>query len=171
MESIDDQIKEITQSFAQKLPQFKDGRIDYSLSNEAPVLTVFVMYKNKLLLLKRSNRVRTYQGKWNTVAGYLDDYHQTLKEKIHEELREETGITPTSIRDYTYGSRYQFTDNKSKKTWIVFPAKVILSEKPSIELDWEHTKYQWIKAEDISSFDTVPNLRKSLSSILPRENK
>ncbi len=171
MQSIDDQITEIIQLFAQKLPQFKDGRINYSLSNEAPVLTVFVMYKNKLLLLKRSNQVRTYQGKWNTVAGYLDDYHQTLKEKIHEELREETGITPQIIQNYFYGSCYQFTDNKSNKTWIVFPAKVILTKKPTITLDWEHTKYQWIKPEDISSFDTVPNLRKSLSSILHRENK
>lgn len=167
MVPINDEVKEIIQSYAKKLPQFEDGRINYSSSSKAPVLTVFVVFKNRLLLLKRSNQVSTYQGKWNTVAGYLDDYHQTLNEKIHEELREETGIMPTNIQEYIFGSRYQFTDTNAKKTWIVFPAKVILSKKPSIQLDWEHTDFQWIAPEDITNFDTVPNLKKSLFAVLP----
>lgn len=166
MLTIDDQLKKIIQSYAEQLPQFEDGRINYSSSPEAPVLTVFVMLHDKLLLLKRSNQVSTYQGKWNTVAGYLDDIHQTLKEKIHEELLEETGITPTLIQDYAFGSWYQFTDTNAKKTWIVYPAKVVLTKKPSIQLDWEHTDFQWISPKEITSFDTVPNLNKSLFAVL-----
>jgi len=74
---------------------------------------------------------------------------------------------PTNIQEYIFGSRYQFTDINAKKTWIVFPAKVILSKKPSIQLDWEHTDFQWIAPEDITNFDTVPNLKKSLFAVLP----
>ena len=166
MKTHDDQLKQIIESYAKRLPQFKDGRIDYSSSNEAVVLTVFVVFNGKLLLLKRSNKVRTYQGKWNTVAGYLDNTHQTLKEKIQEELREETGISPAIIQDYVYGSYYKFMDINSKKTWIVFPAKVIVTKKPSIQLDWEHTAFRWIKPKDITDFETVPNLEKSLFTVL-----
>ena len=37
-----------------KLPKFEDGRIDYSNSSVAPVVTIFIKYKNKILLLKEA---------------------------------------------------------------------------------------------------------------------
>lgn len=74
------------------LPRFSDGRIDYSKSKSAPVLTCFITFKGKILLLKRSNSVSTYKCKWNTVAGYIDE-PKPLQEKILEEVLEETGIT------------------------------------------------------------------------------
>lgn len=54
---------EIIKEFAKKLPKFPDGRIDYSNSDIAPVITVFVRYKDKILILKRSDKVRAYQRK------------------------------------------------------------------------------------------------------------
>ena len=37
-----------------RLPKFPDGRIDYSNSDKAPVLTCFVRFEDEILLLKRS---------------------------------------------------------------------------------------------------------------------
>jgi len=66
-------IFKLLKEFSKKLPKFEDGRINYSCSDEAPVITIFVRYKDKILLLKRSDKVAAYKGKWNTIAGYLDE--------------------------------------------------------------------------------------------------
>ena len=153
------------EEFAKKLPKFSDGRIDYSNSDTAPVITVFVKYKDKILLLKRSNKVSTYQGKWNTVTGYLDE-PKPLHKKIMEEIKEETGISEDNISSHRFGEPYRFTDQTVNKTWIVYPVTVELRNIPEIKLDWEHTEYRWIKPEELKKFDIVPKVNESLKKAL-----
>ena len=40
---------------------------------ERRVVTCFLMHQGKLLVLRRSAKVRTYQGKWAGVSGYIED--------------------------------------------------------------------------------------------------
>ena len=49
---------EIVKELSKTLPRFPDGRIDYSNSDVAPVVTIFVEYGNKILLLRRSDKVK-----------------------------------------------------------------------------------------------------------------
>ncbi|TFB09118.1 NUDIX domain-containing protein [Candidatus Atribacteria bacterium MT.SAG.1] len=149
--------------FANKLPKFSDGRIDYSNSNIAPVITVFVEYKGKILLLKRSDEVKVYQGKWNAVAGYLDEL-KPVHEKALEEIQEELGINENNILWLRIGEPYEFTDAEVSKSWIVHPILVELIKKPNIKMNWEHTKYKWIEPEELKQFDTVFNLDRSLEN-------
>ena len=158
------QEKKITRminEFAKKLPKFPDGRIDYTHSDTSLVLTVFIKYKDKILILKRSNKVGTYQEKWNTVTGYLDE-PKPLIEKIMDEMQEEIGIKKDNILSYSLGEPFKFTDPKARKTWIIHPAKIELKNNPDIKLNWEHTEYKWIKPEELKKFDTVPRLDLSL---------
>lgn len=157
--------EEVLREFSEKLPKFSDGRIDYSNSNKAPVLTCFVKYGDKILLLKRSDKVRVYQGLWNAVAGYLDE-PRSLEEKAHKELREELGITANIIRQTKLGQPYELNDVKAQKIWVIFPVLVELNKKPVIKLDWEHTDFKWIDPIDLKSFDIVPNLDKTLDRVL-----
>ena len=150
--------------FANKLPKFPDGRIDYSNSDIAPVITVFVKHEDKILLLKRSDKVRVYQGKWNTVAGYLDEL-KPIYEKALEEIQEELGINKDNILSFHIGEPYEFTDTKVSKSWIIHPVLVELKKKPDIKMDWEHTEYKWIKPEELKEFDTVSNLDRSLENV------
>jgi len=85
MSTMEQKILERVKEFAKKLPKFPDGRIDYTNSDTSLVLTVFIKYKDKILILKRSNKVGTYQGKWNTVTGYLDE-PKPLIEKSKEDM-------------------------------------------------------------------------------------
>ena len=55
------------------LPRLTDGRIDYTHSSAAPVLICFVNYRDRFLLLKRSEKVSAYRGLWSVVAGFIDD--------------------------------------------------------------------------------------------------
>ena len=157
--------EEVLREFSEKLPKFSDGRIDYSDSDKAPVLTCFVKYEDKILLLKRSDKVRVYQGLWNSVAGYLDEF-RPLEEKVLEELREELNITPELIKQTKLGQPYELTDNKAQKIWVVFPVLVELNEEPVIKLDWEHTDFKWIDPADLKNFDIVPDLDKTLARVL-----
>ena len=161
MTTQEQKITRMINEFAKKLPKFPDGRIDYTHSDTSLVLTVFIKYKDKILILKRSNKVGTYQGKWNTVTGYLDE-PKPLIEKIMDEMQEETGIKKNNILSHSLGEPFKFTDPKARKTWIVHPAKVELKNNPDIKLDWEHTEYKWIKPEELKKFDTVPRLDLSL---------
>jgi len=163
MEEKEQKILKTIKEFSQKLPKFPDGRIDYSKSDTAPVITIFVKYEDRILLLKRSDKVRTYQGKWNTVAGYLDEL-RPVREKILEEVKEELGIIEDNILSIRLGEPYEFTDEKANKTWIVHPVLVELKNEPEINLDWEHTEYKWIRPEELKNFDTVPKLGKSLEN-------
>ncbi len=160
-----EKILDLIKRFAEKLPRFPDGRIDYSNTDTAPVITVFIMYNNRILLLKRSDKVRTYKGKWNTVAGYLDEV-KPLYEKILEELREEIGVREEDIESYHLGEPFSFLDKDIDKTWIVHPVCVVLKRKPVIKLDWEHTEYKWIKPSEIKNFDIVPNTEETLRRAL-----
>lgn len=158
-------LNQILREFAKKLPKFPDGRIDYSNSDEAPVLNCFVKFQDEILILKRSNKVRAYQEKWNSVGGYLDE-SKPIRKKILEELKEELGILKKDINKIKVGVQYKFFDSDIKKTWIVYPSLVELKQKPKIKLDWEHTKYKWINPKDIIKYDIVPRLDESLKRVL-----
>lgn len=104
-------VPEILREFHERLPHFPDGRINYSNSDEAPTVVAFLKYKSEVLILKRSNKVRTHEGKWSVVAGYLDELNPVLK-KIIEEIREETGIREDKIRSLKMGEVRKFYDDK-----------------------------------------------------------
>jgi len=159
----EEKIFALIEEIGKELPRFEDGRINYRTSDKAPVVSIFVTYKDDILLLKRSDKVRTYQGKWNTVAGYLDEI-KPIKEKVLEELQEELKITESDIENIHFGEFYELHDPQINKTWFVQPVLVIVKEKPEIEIDWEHVEFKWIKKEEISNFDIVPGIEKSLEN-------
>jgi len=158
-------IQQLLKENAVNLPRFPDGRIDYSTSDWAAVLTCFVRFEDKILLLKRSDRVRTHKGKWHTVAGYVDE-PKPIREKALEELHEELGISEQIILQCKMGSPYEFFDPDEQKTWLVYPVLVELKQKPEIKLDWEHTELKWISPNKLMTYDTVPKLDESLKRVL-----
>jgi 8-oxo-dGTP pyrophosphatase MutT (NUDIX family) len=147
-----------------KLPKFSDGRIDYSKSKECLVITVFIIYNKKILLLKRSGKVSTYRYKWNTVTGYIDE-NKTIFQKILEEIEEEIGLTQKNISSYKIYDSIEFTDKNIDKKWIIYPSIIELKNNPKIILDWEHSEYKWIFPKDILNYDIVPKLDLSLNIV------
>jgi 8-oxo-dGTP pyrophosphatase MutT (NUDIX family) len=147
------------------LPRRPDGRIDYSHSDKAPVVTCFVKCGGRILLLKRSDQVRVYRGKWCTVAGYIDE-PKPIRAKVLEELAEELGLSEADVTTMVIGGSYEFFDPDARKTWIVHPVLVRFDRQPQIQLDWEHTEFTWILPDEISSYETVPKLAESLTRVI-----
>jgi 8-oxo-dGTP pyrophosphatase MutT (NUDIX family) len=160
-------IESLLRQFSE-LPRRPDGRVDYSHSDKAPVVTCFVKWGDRILLLKRSHRVRAYRGKWCTVAGYIDE-PKPIRAKALEELSEELGISETDVTGMVIGGSYEFFDPEARKTWIVHPVLVQVNRQPQMQLDWEHTDSQWILPEEINDYDVVPKLEESLRRVLSFE--
>lgn len=150
-------MSELLEKFSKKLPKFPDGRIDYRDSKEAAVVSVFVMCGNELLLLKRSDRVGNYKGRWNVVAGYFDEL-KSPEEKALEELKEETGINSDQILKIKSFPHFKLIDNEIDKVFYTFPVLVLLDKKPEIKLDWEHTEFKWVDLNNLNKFETVYGL-------------
>ena len=167
---MDNQEKKIIdklEELEKKLPKFSDGRINYTKSYICIVLTIFITFKSKILLLKRSNKVGTYKNKWNTVTGYIDEKKPIIN-KIIEELNEELNITKKNISSYKIFKPFEFEDKNINKKWIIYPSIVKLKDNPIIKLDWEHSEYKWINPKDITKYDIVPKLDLSLKKILDK---
>lgn len=162
---LEEQIVEKLKQFAKTMPHFKDGRINYHNAKKAFVITCFAKYNDKILLLKRSDKVWTYKNKWNVIAGYLDEV-KPLKQKALEELKEETKITKDKVSKVQIAEPFEFHDKSIDTTFVVHPILIELKEKPEIKLDFEHTEAKWVKKEELSSYDAVPNMLESAKRVL-----
>ena len=153
------------EALGKKLPHFSDGRINYTNTDYAPVICVFIRFDNQILLLKRSGKVSNYKGKWNAITGFIDK-PEPLKEKALGEVEEETGITKELIKEVILGTPYELPDDEINKTWLVCPFVIELNSRPKIKLDFESTEYKWIKPEQLNAPDTVRDLGKSYAACL-----
>lgn len=151
----------LIEKFGEGLPRFPDGRVDFSQAQAMPVVTCFLECQGKILLLKRSTKVRSYQGKWCGVAGFIDQA-KPIEEIVHAELRAELGLSPQDVESMALGQPYDFADATLGRSWRVHPMFVRLKGTPRIEIDWEHTDFEWVLPEDVSNYDTVPMLEESM---------
>jgi len=141
----------------------KRGQVDFTNIRWAPVINCVLKYKNKVLLVKRSEGLRLYPGCWNGVSGFLDD-NKSLEEKIWEELREEVGLDKKNIISYKLGQIFIQEEEKYNKTWIVHPVLVTI-DTDQILLDWEAQKHVWIKPSEIKNYKLLPGVDKVFKSL------
>jgi ADP-ribose pyrophosphatase YjhB (NUDIX family) len=55
------------------------------------IVTAFIEYQGKVLLLRRSQKVKSMKGKWAGVSGYIETQQEPLRQAF-KEVREETGL-------------------------------------------------------------------------------
>lgn len=128
------------------------------------VVTVFLEHGGRILLLKRSSRVRTMKGMWAGISGYLeneDPLVQALKE-----IREESGLTESQVTLLRSADPLEATDPQLPNiVWIVHPY-LFQSSTQSIKLDWEHDEYIWVLPHDLKNYKTVTKLEEVLEKLL-----
>lgn len=157
-------IPKIVKDLYKKYSHFPDGRIDYSNKKTCAVMTIFVEFKGKVLIMKRSDKVSTYKGKWMTLAGYYDE-KVPLRKKVLEEFREEIGLDYKIIKSFEVFTPIKIPDKKINKEWMIFTCKIVLKKRPKIKLDWEHTGYKWVKPDEVLKMDIVPSLAASMDKV------
>ena len=124
------------------------------------VATSLIINKDgNLLILKRSNKVRTYKGVWGGVAGYVEKNEKPYETAI-KEIKEEVGLKEEDIILIKKIDPITFTDfyEQKKYDWKIFVFLFKMRTERKIKLDWEHTEYRWIQPSEIVNYNTVPHL-------------
>jgi predicted aconitase with swiveling domain len=137
-----------------------EGTVDLKEITAIPVVTSFLKNKTKILIMKRSDKVRTAKGKWAGVSGYVEK-GEIPDETAVKEIREETGIeNPALIRKG--GSIFVRGGDD------IFQIHIFLFEVDTdvVTIDWEHTGYRWILPDELNEYDTVSRLAIALGRVL-----
>jgi len=131
------------------------------------VVTCVVEHAGKILVLRRSQSVRTYKGLWGGVAGYIETGEEPLHTAV-KELREEVGLVPQQVRLLWSGETISFSDVDGgvQYDWVIYPFFFHANDIGSLRIDWEHTEYRWIDPKAIRSLDTVPHFAETVEKIL-----
>ncbi len=131
------------------------------------VVTCLLVHDNKLLILQRSNTVKTYKKMWGGVAGYIEPNEQPL-ETAYKEIFEETGLLQDQVKLIKQVTPVEFTDiyNDETYNWVIHPFMFFVEKKEKIQIDWEHTQYKWVDPKNINQFTTVPHFKSIVKKLL-----
>jgi 8-oxo-dGTP diphosphatase len=129
------------------------------------IVTAFIEYRGKILLLRRSQKVKTMKGKWAAVSGYIEKSEQPIMRALTE-IEEEIGFTNENIKFLEEGKPLEAADNMRPNniTWVVHPF-YFRANTNDIRLDWEHDAYKWVSPSEIEKFDTVPRLKEAFDRV------
>lgn len=128
------------------------------------IITVFLEHGKKILILKRSQKVKTMKTKWGGISGYIE--HEEPIKRALIEIAEETGLTNKDVTLVRIGEPLQAVESdKPEITWIVHPF-LFSSNTDQIRIGWEHDEYKWIIPKEIKNYETVPRLEDALDSLL-----
>lgn len=129
------------------------------------IVTSFIRNNEKLLILKRSDEVKTMKGLWAGISGIIEKNEEPLQ-RAKIEIFEEVGIADDQItlvksaKEMRINSP-QYLDHE----WEIFPF-LFESNNPTITLNWENSDFKWITIDELKDYETVPSLQKVLLNLL-----
>ena len=135
------------------------------MTRSTKIVTCFLTNEDKILLLKRSDKVKSMRGLWAGISGIIEkDELPLVRAKI--EIFEEVGLDDEQIILRKEAEKMRIISPQYKNhEWEVFPF-LFDTKNSEIKLNWENSEYNWIKFEEISNYETVPSLKKVLLNLL-----
>jgi len=130
---------------------------------EKHVVTCFLEYEHRILILRRSHKVGTYKRSWAGVSGYVETDET---EQAFTEIREETELYKKDLKLIRKGDPLEVIDKNLNRKWVVHPFLLHVKAPEKIRTDWEHTEMKWIKPKDLSKYKTVPGLKEALDRVI-----
>ncbi len=131
--------------------------------NYREVVTSFLRTGQRILLLRRSQKVGTHRGQWSAVSGYLERDEQPLT-RATTEIREEVGLPANQINLLREGEVLRTFDEGTDTVWVIHPF-LFEAKSSTIQLDWENSEYRWIEPKQLASYETVPKLREAFDRV------
>ncbi len=127
------------------------------------VVTSFLQFRGKVLLLRRSGKVGTYRSRWAAVSGYLGENEEPLQ-RARIEIHEEVGLTSEQLDFVRSGEVLRAFDEQTNVVWIVHPFLFEVNERKD-RLDWEHSEIKWVEPRELARYETVPKLRETYDRV------
>lgn len=131
------------------------------------IVTAFVrdVRTDKVLLLRRSNRVRTMRGKWSGVSGIIEGNEKPLN-RAKTEIFEEAGIAKSKIRLIRSADGIRIKSPQYRNHEWVVSAFLFEADGPPVRLNWENSDYRWVKIAEMGKYETVPDLYRVMSCLI-----
>jgi predicted aconitase with swiveling domain/8-oxo-dGTP pyrophosphatase MutT (NUDIX family) len=139
-----------------------EGTVEVVGVEERHVVTNILLHKGKVLLLRRSNSVGSFRGKWAGVSGFIEA-HEEAEEAARRELAEEAGLKNAKLLRCIETERFR----DGQVVWCVHPF-LFETKSASIKMDWEHQAYEWVSRDDIGAYPTVPGLQRIVCRLLEK---
>ncbi len=129
------------------------------------IVTSFIRDNEKLLILKRSDKVKSMKGLWAGISGIIEKNEEPLK-RAKIEIFEEVGITEELITLVKTSEEMRINSPQYENhEWEIFPF-LFEVKNPTIKLNWENSEFKWINIEELENYETVPSLQKVLFNLL-----
>jgi 8-oxo-dGTP pyrophosphatase MutT (NUDIX family) len=129
------------------------------------IVTSFIRADGKLLILKRSDKVKSMKGLWAGVSGIIEKNEEPLK-RAKIEIFEEVGITEDKITLVKAAKEMRVNSPQYENhEWKIFPF-LFETENPIIKLNWENSEFKWIDSNELEEYEIVPSLQKVLFNLL-----
>jgi len=119
---------------------------------EREVVASFLEREGRILVVRRSEKVGSFRGKWSGISGFLEG--SDPEAHARREVEEETGIT--DLRPIARGPvvRSRGTDTA---VYAIHPFR-FEAPRGDVRLDWENVEYRWLPPHELESLDAVPKL-------------
>lgn len=135
------------------------------MTRATKIITCFLKNGDKILIIKRSNKVKSMKGLWAGISGIIEKGEQPLS-RAKIEIFEELGINNDEIELIKEAKEMRIKSPQYENhEWVIYPFLFIV-DNPKIKLNWENSDYKWIDVDEISNFETVPSLEKVLLNLL-----
>ena len=132
--------------------------------HKTKIVTSFLKNSENILLLKRSEKVKSMKSLWAGISGIIEGGEEPFN-RAKIEIFEEVGKKESEIMLIKQGEKLviespQYTNHQ----WEVYPF-LFSCESREIKLNWENSDSRWIKIDELNNFQTVPSLDKVLTRL------
>jgi translation initiation factor 2B subunit (eIF-2B alpha/beta/delta family) len=130
--------------------------------DERSVVTCFLRHGTEILLVRRSDSVGTYAGRWGGISGYAEG---TPDEAARWEIDEETGLleSTTFVRS---ADPIAVADDDRGVRWLVHPY-LFDCASTDVTPNEELADYEWVQPPAILDRETVPKLWETYAAVAP----
>ncbi|WEL20303.1 NUDIX domain-containing protein [Halorhabdus sp. BNX81] len=130
--------------------------------NEVDIVTCFLRNRGEVLLLRRSDAVGSYAGRWAAVSGHAEGDPDAM---AREEIAEETGLGD-AVTLRRQGDPFDVVDAERGTRWVVHPF-LFKADDRAVEANYETDEYAWVHPTAIRRRETVPDLWASYDRVRP----
>ena len=129
------------------------------------IITAFIKNNNKILILKRSDKVRSMKGLWSGISGIIENNEIPIN-RAKIEIFEEVGIRENKIELIKSVEKIKILSPQYENhEWEIF-SFLFETKETKIKLNWENSEFKWINKNELKNYQTVPNLDKILFNLL-----
>ena len=132
--------------------------------HKTKIVTTFLTNSDKILLLKRSQKVKSMKNLWAGISGIIEGNEEPVK-RAKIEVYEEVGIDESKIKLIKEGDVILIESPQYENhQWEVYPF-LFSCDNREVKLNWENSDSKWISVNELNDFTTVPSLDKVLTRL------